>query len=435
LPQLRSEVGAHVPSGTLKPGPGRTASEVSRHQRARLQEAMVRVVAARSYEAVTVRELARVARVSTRAFYQHYSGKDECFLGAHRVVTSWLFDAIETAQAASPDRKERMHSGLAALISAWGAEPDMTRLMLIDAYAASPSSLEEARRVEGWIAWRIGVDPTVVAGLIGVVRSRLLSGRLRELGDLTGELNSWALSSSDLRGRGVKCSPPVPKHDAVDKGGGMDLASSGDLALLLLAAIKLTRAEGRERLTASKIAAAAGVSRRRFHAFFSTPADCLLMALEMKVREAILEADRAGAGGTTVAERVYRVAARLSERTSHDAIFAELGFDQIETFGPKGLRAQAMLLHEFGRLIARNAGSAQLPGEPTLYAYAGALWNALGAAIATHRTPRNAAAAAYFTVAPLVAQIENAEVQSLIEGEARETVQRGGRRSVPVTHR
>jgi Bacterial regulatory proteins, tetR family len=63
----------------LKPGPGRTAAEVAFHQRDRINRAVVEVVARRGYRRATIREIAGVAGISTRAFYQHYSSKGSAF--------------------------------------------------------------------------------------------------------------------------------------------------------------------------------------------------------------------------------------------------------------------------------------------------------------------------------------------------------------------
>ena len=63
----------------LSPGPGRRATEVAADQRARIHGAMVSLVSERGYSAVTVRELAGAAGVSTRAFYEHFAWQGRLF--------------------------------------------------------------------------------------------------------------------------------------------------------------------------------------------------------------------------------------------------------------------------------------------------------------------------------------------------------------------
>jgi hypothetical protein len=70
----------------LHPGPGLPASDVAAHQSARIRRAMIEVVADRGYEAVKVRELVRLAGVSSRAFYELFESKESCFLPVSHVI-------------------------------------------------------------------------------------------------------------------------------------------------------------------------------------------------------------------------------------------------------------------------------------------------------------------------------------------------------------
>src|SRR4051812_40348248 len=85
-----------IPYEKLKPGPGKGAVDVARHQRRRIHSAMVKTVAERGYGAVTVRELARVAGVSTRTFYRHYPSKEECFLRVHQLIVRRVLRGIQS---------------------------------------------------------------------------------------------------------------------------------------------------------------------------------------------------------------------------------------------------------------------------------------------------------------------------------------------------
>jgi len=71
----------------LRPGPGIPASEVERHQRARLHRAMFQLVAERGYDRVTVRALVSTAKVSSRSFYQHFQGVHDCFEQTQAIAT------------------------------------------------------------------------------------------------------------------------------------------------------------------------------------------------------------------------------------------------------------------------------------------------------------------------------------------------------------
>src|SRR4051794_3964635 len=83
----------------LKPGPGHDAAEVADHQRARIDRAMVALSAERGYRAVTVRELSRLAGVSSRAFYEQYAGKEACMLHCHSALVRRFLRELATADA------------------------------------------------------------------------------------------------------------------------------------------------------------------------------------------------------------------------------------------------------------------------------------------------------------------------------------------------
>src|SRR5436305_14339942 len=68
----------------LAPLPG------DRSQRARLLEAMVRAVAEKGYEAATVADAVRLARVSRGTFYELFDSKEACLAAAYRAGTEVL---------------------------------------------------------------------------------------------------------------------------------------------------------------------------------------------------------------------------------------------------------------------------------------------------------------------------------------------------------
>ena len=172
----------------LKPGPGRSASEVAEHQRARIQAAMLKIVAERGYRAVTVRDLAQRASVSSRAFYKHYSGKEECFLCTHDSIAQRIDRRVSVAQQGELDWRERLRLTIDTYLGELQREPYAARLLLIDAYIAGPPALGHVRRAERALEMRL-VDcfdlaaasstlPPLVArgmagGLICVARTRL----------------------------------------------------------------------------------------------------------------------------------------------------------------------------------------------------------------------------------------------------------------------
>ena len=64
----------------LPPGRGTPRDVAERNQRERLFAAMVATVAKKGYEATTVADLVELSGVSRSAFYQHFEGRQACFL-------------------------------------------------------------------------------------------------------------------------------------------------------------------------------------------------------------------------------------------------------------------------------------------------------------------------------------------------------------------
>src|SRR5581483_8986086 len=67
--------------------------EVAASQRLRLERAITELLAERGYAAITIGELAARAGVSRGAFYEHFSGKENCLLSAY---DRWAANLLES---------------------------------------------------------------------------------------------------------------------------------------------------------------------------------------------------------------------------------------------------------------------------------------------------------------------------------------------------
>ena len=73
-----------MPDSVLASHPRIAPLLTDRPQRARLLEAMVRAVAEKGYEAATVADAVRLAKVSRGTFYELFSSKEACLLAAYQ---------------------------------------------------------------------------------------------------------------------------------------------------------------------------------------------------------------------------------------------------------------------------------------------------------------------------------------------------------------
>jgi AcrR family transcriptional regulator len=410
----------------LSPGPGMPAREVASHQRARIHAAMIEIVGEGGYSSVTVRELANLAGVSTRAFYAHFQDKEECFLRTHELVAQRSAAQIVASQSGASDWRERMRRAFATFAGEIEDKPRAARLALVEPFAVGPAALEAVRRTNGVFEAMVAkslvqgpgaveVPPLLVSGIVAgvsrVARARLLSGREREMHGVTAQLLQWALSFrdeavsqlGDLDWRSVpvgRAAELVAKSAAEDERRTPD----DDRALILTAVTKLAVAEGYAQLTVPRIRGGAGVSRRSFDAHFQGVEDCFLAALELRTARAVENA-AAQAGDRDWTGGVYRTVASLCMRIACDPALAKLAFVDVFAPGSQGLRCRESIVKTIAELLTAGAPPLHRPSELAAEASAGAVWGILHDYVTAgrvHELPRIAASISFLALAPTV---------------------------------
>jgi AcrR family transcriptional regulator len=130
-------------SQRLPRGPHRlTREQVVQSQRSRMLRAMAEVMAEKGYAATSVTDVLRKARVSRETFYQQFSSKEDCFMGAFEAAVEIVLDRARATPPQKGPPLERFGRGLRAYLDALAAQPAFARLFLIEAYAAGPNVVE-----------------------------------------------------------------------------------------------------------------------------------------------------------------------------------------------------------------------------------------------------------------------------------------------------
>jgi AcrR family transcriptional regulator len=113
-------------------------------QRARILDAIARVVAERGFEAATVADVVRAAGVSRTTFYEQFASKEECFLEAYRHGVDAVDDRIRAAvHAAGPAGwRAQLRAGIRGYLDALAADPALARTSLHEVHAAGPNALD-----------------------------------------------------------------------------------------------------------------------------------------------------------------------------------------------------------------------------------------------------------------------------------------------------
>jgi AcrR family transcriptional regulator len=120
---------------------------VVRSERERVLEAMVRMAAAKGYEATTVADVAEFAGVSQQAFDEMFAGKEACFLEAYEAVFDVLVAHVTAAFEAARDEPwpEQIAAALGALVDLLSTEADIARLAMVEVTAAGDDARERYR--------------------------------------------------------------------------------------------------------------------------------------------------------------------------------------------------------------------------------------------------------------------------------------------------
>jgi AcrR family transcriptional regulator len=408
----------------LSPGPGLAAPQVAAHQLARIHDATIRLVAERGYKDLKVRDIVRLAGVSTRAFYQHFGSKEDCFLQTYQLISRRATRRIIAAQAEEPDWRERPRLIFEEFVCELEKRPDDARLALIEAYAAGEAALARARRAErafeGMFAEALARPPGgvvapplivqgMVAGLAAVSRNRLLAGRVADLASGGQELLDWAMSYpdraavklADLDARPVWRDTTLEPLAAAANGSGGQSTPSGDRALILAAVAELAAGKGYAGLTAPRIRSAAGVSKRKFAAYFDGVEDCYLAALEQRAGDAMTQGSRAQTAASSRAGGVYRAIAALCDHVAGDPFLARVCLTNDFPLSPNGVRSRQRLIDATAELFAENSPRSTVLATE---ASTGAVWSLFHCHVIRGRALRHpiSATLAYLALAPAV---------------------------------
>jgi AcrR family transcriptional regulator len=276
----------------LNPGLGTPREEVERSQRERLFAATVAVVATKGYQAMSVGDLVELSGVSRRTFYEHFAGKQSCFVATVEAILSAAVASGTRSFAAEMPWEERGQEALRRFMDLIAAQPAAARMCIVDAHAAGPAAMAPlelalerlAALAVGGAAGKPGRRDTpaeltraVIGGLHQVVYRHLHAGRQAELPDRTEEAWRWVMSHrppprplrarSRRVGRGEGASaPPFAAHIPTER--------------ILRGFAAAVAEKGYAAATIADIAAQARISQATFYAHFSGKEDALFAALD-----------------------------------------------------------------------------------------------------------------------------------------------------------
>ena len=162
---------------------------------------MLEAVGARGYETATVQDAIETAGLYRQAFYDCFSGKEDCYLQGLDAGATWIELAMRDGAAGASSWRRRLRGALSGLLEFLDERPGVGRALLVEVHAAGPAALEKraaalgraaaaidlARRESGEEAPAISAE-AVAAGILAVLHSRLAAGQASGFADLLPEL-------------------------------------------------------------------------------------------------------------------------------------------------------------------------------------------------------------------------------------------------------
>jgi AcrR family transcriptional regulator len=405
----------------LKRGPRAiSAEQAAEHQRARLEAAMVELVARDGYAGTTLNDLVTLAGVSKSTFYELFADKQDCFLATFDEVVRQVSVQVGEAYRRPGDFRERLIAALACFMDLVVEEPAAARLTTIESLSLGVGGVE--RRERGADAFelmirqsfdhspsRVQVPDSVVRGIVagirGIVYRHLRADRAEELPAMVEGLVDWALSYQRRPGAAVRRAmraaggPPRGEADRDEDPGapipweeppssGRSRAELTQRERILRAAAQIVVERGYAALSIPTISAAAGVSNATFYSNFSSKRDAFLAAFEEIAAEVLHASGEAFRAAGDRPEAVGEGVRALLEFFAGRELFARLAFFDLPTAGPAALDRADQILDEFTAFL-RPGLTPSAFGEPLavdlLPAIASAVWAAIQHEIAHGR--------------------------------------------------
>jgi AcrR family transcriptional regulator len=104
---------------------------------------MVEVVSERGYPATRVVDVIGVAGVSRKTFYEHFEGKEHCFLTTYDTLFAHLYGEMANSFESLPGAPwaARATAALRVLLEELAAHPSGARFAIVEVLAAGPKAL------------------------------------------------------------------------------------------------------------------------------------------------------------------------------------------------------------------------------------------------------------------------------------------------------
>lgn len=120
---------------------------VVRSQRERLLAAVVRVTAAKGYEAMSVADILAEAGVGRESFYDLFEDKRDCVLAAHTLLMEHLEATVRAVYDEPGPWPDRVRRSIATMLEWFAADPAAARVAIVELAAVGPEARERFQEI------------------------------------------------------------------------------------------------------------------------------------------------------------------------------------------------------------------------------------------------------------------------------------------------
>ena len=274
---------------------------------------MTTVAARHGYADASVARVIEQAGVSRATFYEHFAGKEACFLVAFERAAERIEEALPRIEAEySP--ATRVRELIEDLLANIGRDPAAARILLLEALAGGPDvraahdafMRNNEAMFERWLdgpgenGYRLEISGrALMEGIGGILLIRSFRGETARIGELRDDLVAWVYSyavpeerprirGADWRRLGTRLIPePQPTFGAAalarklprGRGAIAPAEVEGTHRERILAAVALlSRTKGYAAMTVADIVKTGSVTREAFYDHFRSKEDAFLAA-------------------------------------------------------------------------------------------------------------------------------------------------------------
>jgi AcrR family transcriptional regulator len=120
---------------------------VVRSQRERLLAAVVRVTAAKGYEAMSVADILAEAGVGRESFYDLFEDKRDCVMAAHTLLIEHLEVTVLAVYDEPGPWIDRVRKSIATMLEWFAADPAAARVTIVELAAVGPEARERFQEI------------------------------------------------------------------------------------------------------------------------------------------------------------------------------------------------------------------------------------------------------------------------------------------------